>query len=418
MSTVLSAATRRTVVLEIAELAHDKYVFPVAGEQLAEMLRTRLERGDYDEISDSHELAATLTEELQATSGDRHWSVVYDPGRRAANVDPETEEDAAAMARWSVKARRRNFGFERVERLRGNIGYIDLREFVPSEYAGETAVAAMALVAHCAALVFDLRRNHGGYPSMVQLLTSYLLDAAPRHINTFFYRPTGEYQQFWTFPHVLGQRLPDVPVYVLISRATGSGAEEFAYNLKHMDRAILVGETTVGAAHPITLETVQESYYVRLPYGRPINPITDSNWEGTGVEPHIPVDQRQALQTAHLHALDRLADGCHDERRVRDLRWEAEIVKSLHEPVAVGEDTLARYAGDYGQRSFGLEEGALIYCHRAYDVSWSLTPMTETRFRLDDDVKFEFTVDEEGAVPAVLISYRDGRPDIRCARTA
>jgi hypothetical protein len=417
MSETLTPEIRQTVVLDLAKLAQEKYVYPEVGEELATSIRAKLEQGGFDEIVEAGELAMTLTEDLRALSNDRHWSVVYDPHRLPKYIDPETEEDEAQLAQWLARARRRNFGFEKVERLQGNIGYIDLREFAPSEHAGETAVAAMSFVANCDALIFDLRQNHGGYPSMVQLITSYLYDAEPRHINTFYYRPSDDYQQFWTFPHVPGRRLPEVPVYVLTSSATGSGAEEFTYNLKHMGRATLVGETTGGAAHPVTAETVQEHFHVRLPYGRPINPITQENWEGTGVEPHITVPQENALKTAHLHALEHLAENCEDEQRKRDLAWETETLESLYAPVTVGDATLARYAGHYGQRSFSVRDGALIYVHQANSIAWRLAPMTETRFRLGDDLKFEFLLDEQGTASGVKISYRDGRPDVTVART-
>jgi hypothetical protein len=417
MSETLTPELRQAVVLDLAKLAKEKYVYPEVGETLATSIRAKLEGGSYDEIVEAPELAMVLTEELRAQSNDRHWSVVYDPRRSPANIDPDTEEDEAQLAQWLARARRRNFGFEKVERLPGNIGYIDLREFAPSEHAGETAVAAMGFVANCDALIFDLRQNHGGYPSMVQLITSYLYDGEPRHINTFYYRPSNDHQQFWTFPHVPGRRLPEVPVYVLTSSATGSGAEEFAYNLKHMGRATLVGETTGGAAHPVTREVIQEQFIVALPYGRPINPITQENWEGTGVEPHTTVPQENALKTAHLHALAQLAENCDDEQRKRDLAWETETLESLYAPVTVGDATLARYAGHYGQRSFSLRDGALIYVHQANAIAWRLAPMTETRFRLHDDLKFEFLLDEQGAASAVTVSYRDGRPEITVART-
>ncbi len=418
MSEILTPAIRQAVVLEITKLAQEKYVYPDVGEKLARSIQAKLEQGGYDRITEPGELALTLTEDLQAASNDRHWGIAYDPQRSPKNVDPETEDDKTQLAGWLAQARRRNFAFEKVERLKGNIGYIDLRGFAPSEYGGETAVAAMGFVAHCDALIFDLRQNHGGYPSMVQLVTSYLLDPEPRHINTFYYRPTDNYQQFWTFPHVPGRRLTDVPVYVLTSHATGSGAEEFAYNLKQMERAILVGETTAGAAHPVTVAVVQEDFQVRLPYGRPINPITNENWEGTGVEPHITVPQEDALKTAHLHALAQLVEKCEDERQKRDLAWEAEIVESLYAPVNVGEATLARYVGHYGKRSFAVEDGLLTYIHQAYPVTWRLTALTETRFRLDEDLIFEFILDEQGTASAVIVFYRDGRPEITVARTA
>jgi hypothetical protein len=407
----------QAVVQDIVRLTKEKYVFPDVGEEIVKHILAKLEQGGYDAITDANELAITLTEDLRAISNDRHWSVIYDPRQAAAHIDPETEDDEAQLARWLEQSRRGNFGFEKVERLKGNIGYIDLREFAPSEYAGETAVAAMGFVAHCDALIFDLRQNHGGYPSMVQLITSYLLGPEPKHINTFYYRPTDDTQQFWTFPHVPGKRLPDVPVYVLTSQATGSGAEEFTYNLKHMERATIIGETTVGAAHPVTVEIVQEHFQVRLPYGRPINPITKENWEAAGVEPHIAVPQEEALRTAHLRALEQIVEKCKDDQHKRDLEWEMEIVKCLYAPVTVGESTLSCYVGQYGKRSFALENGTLKYMHQDYPVVWELVPMTETRFRLNEDVKFEFVLDEQGAISSVMIFYRDGRPQLTIAKT-
>jgi hypothetical protein len=418
MAETITAELCQAVVRDVARLAAEEYVYPDRGNQIAGEIRAKLARGGYDEIDKAGELAFNLTLDLRAISNDHHWSVVYDPHRAAENIDPETEDDEASLSRWLALARRRNFGFEKVERLRGNIGYIDLREFAPSEFAGDTAVASMAFVANCDAIIFDIRRCHGGYPSMVQLTTSYLFDPEPKHINTFYYRPSDDYQQFWTFPHVPGQRLPDLPVYVLTSQATGSAAEEFAYNLKHMGRATLVGETTVGAAHPVTVEIVQEHFQVRLPYGRPINPITKENWEGSGVEPHIPVPEEDALKTAHLRALEQLAETCRDDQQARDLAWESEIVESLYAPVHVEGAPLERYAGQYGERKFAVEDGALTYAHRAHPVAWQLTPMSEARFRLDEDLQFAFTLDEHGEASAVTISYRDGRPQVTVGRTA
>jgi hypothetical protein len=408
---------RKAVVQDIVKLTREKYVFPDIAVEIANHIQAKLDGGGYDDITDAAELALKLTSDLRESSNDRHWSVVYDPQHAVAHVDPEKEDNELQMARWLERSRRMNFGFERVERLKGNIGYIDLRQFAPSEYAGETAVAAMNFVSYCDALIFDLRKNHGGYPSMVQLIISYLLDPEPKHINTFYYRPSDETQQFWTFPHVPGKRMPDIPVYVLTSNATGSGAEEFVYDLKNMERAIIFGETTGGAAHPVTLEIVQEHFKVRLPYGRPINPITNENWEATGVEPHIVVPQEEALKSAHIFALEQLIEKCKDDQHKRDLAWEMEIVRSLFEPVAVDEATLLRYAGQYGNRSFAVEDGTLIYEHQDHPVRWQLTPMTETRFRLEEELKFEILLDEQGEASAVVITYRDDRPEVKVTKT-
>jgi hypothetical protein len=411
------AALRTTVIQKVVQLTREKYVHPDMGEEIASRMEAGLEAGDYDDVADERELAQRLTSDLRSMSSDGHWSVLYDPKGAAEQVDPETEPEEERLARYLRLARKTNFGFERVERLKGNVGYIDLRRFEPCEHGGATAVAAMNLVANCDALIFDLRQNHGGYPSMVQLITSYLVQAEPRHINTFYYRPSDDTQQFWTFPHVPGPRRPELPVYVLTSGATGSGAEEFAYNLRHMERATLVGETTAGHAHPVTKEIVQGAFAVRLPYGRPINPITGTNWEGTGVEPHIAVPAQDALKTAHLHAIERLAAECEDGPEREYLAWVAEIVESEYAPVVLDPADVARCAGEFGPRRFTVEDGDLVYGHRDLPASWKLLPMSRTRFRLDEDLKFEFLLDQEGQASAVQIDYRDGRPRVVAKRT-
>lgn len=408
---------RTAVIQDIVRLAREKYVDPEIGEEIASQIQTKLEDGEYDEITQESDLALRLTMDLRSISSDCHWSVAYDPKGAADQVDPENEIDEDRMARYLEMARKTNYGFERVERLKGNVGYIDLRRFDPSEYGGETAVAAMNFVANCDALVFDLRQNHGGYPSMVQLITSYLFDSKSRHINTFYYRPTDDTQQFWTFPHVPGKRRPDIPVYVLISSITGSGAEEFAYNLRYMERATLIGETTLGAAHPVTKEIVQRDFDVRLPYGRPINPVTGSNWEGTGVEPHIAVPAEDALKIAHLNAVERHTAKCQDENERYYLSWTAEIIESDYSPVMLDKTDLSRCAGEFGERRFLIENGDLFYGHQDFPESWKLLPMTKTRFRLDEDMKFEFILGEDGKASAIKIYYRDGRPEVIAGRT-
>ncbi len=411
------AQIRATVIQDVIRLAEEKHVYPEVGVKIAHQLQKRLEAGEYVDVADESTLALRLTLELRSISGDHHWSVTYDPKGAAEQVDPENEADESRMARYLEVARKTNYGFERVERLKGNIGYIDLRHFYPSEHGGETAVAAMNLVAHCDALIIDLRQNHGGYPSMVQLITSCLLDPRPRHINTFYYRPTNDTQQFWTLPYVPGKRRPDIPVYLLISSVTASGAEEFAYNLQHMKRATLIGETSAGAAHPVAKEIVQGTFDVRLPYGRPINPITGSDWEGTGVRPDIAVPAEEALKAAHLEAMGHLVAKCQDENESKSLTWMLDIVKADYSPVVPSEADLSRCAGEYGKLRFFVDSGGFFYGHQDLPESWRLLPMTKIRFRLDEDVKFEFVLGDDGGASAVKVSRRDGRPEVIIGRT-
>ena len=126
-------------------------------------------------------------------------------------------------------------------------------------------------------------------------------------MNDLWTRRTNSTEEFWTSPDVLGKKLPDdKPVFVLTSRRTFSGAEEFTYNLKNLKRATIVGETTGGGAHPVSGQRIDEHFIIGVPFARAINPITKTNWEGTGIEPDVKVPAAEALSTAQKLAAERL----------------------------------------------------------------------------------------------------------------
>ena len=60
---------------------------------------------------------------------------------RPFNVSPTGPE----LEQQRAFATKVNYGFEKVERLQGNIGYVDIRGFMPPEIGGETAAAAAEL---------------------------------------------------------------------------------------------------------------------------------------------------------------------------------------------------------------------------------------------------------------------------------
>lgn len=305
-----------------------------------------------------------------------------------------------------------NFGFYKVEWMEGNVGYIDFRRFSNARWAGATAIAAMNFLENCDALIFDLRQNGGGEPSMIQLLTSYLFDE-PQHINTFYIRPQNVTNQFWTQAYVPGRKLSKVPVFILTSSYTFSGAEEFTYNLKNMKRATIVGETTGGGAHP-----VMEVFFptlkvgIQVPMGRAINPITGTNWEGTGITPDIAVPQEKALKTAYLEAIKKIVEQTKDENKKQKLTWTVETMNALQNPAKVDVALLQKYAGKYETRTITLENGELFY-QREGRPKYKMIPMSQDTFVFDEIRYFrlKFNSDATGRVTEVVGMYNDGRSD-------
>lgn len=298
----IDATTRTQVIDTILKRLNDSYVFPEVAKKMEHSIRDRVAKKEYDQITSAKLFAMTLTKDLQAISNDKHLRVRYSHA-----AIPERGERREPTAEEREQRRRdltwMNHGFAKVERLRGNIGYLEFLNFLDEELGADTVAAAMNFVNGTDALIIDLRGNGGGNPRMVALICSYFFGSEPVHLNDLYWREGNRTDEFWTRKEVAGKRYLNKDVYVLTSKRTFSGAEEFTYNLKNLKRATIIGETTGGGAHPGGNFRVSEHFGMFVPTGRAISPITKTNWEGTGVTPDIAVPAEQALVVARLTAL-------------------------------------------------------------------------------------------------------------------
>jgi len=295
-STPLSA---REIVETTLALLRRNYVFADRAEQAAAAIEARLAAGEYDDL-DEAALAERLTAQLDGICADKHLRVRTMPPRmqRPPRPGPDRPEPETGHRGHPL-----NYGIFRVERLEGNVGYIDLRGVADPEEAGPAIAAAMQLVSGTYALIIDLRRNHGGSPLGVAFWCSYLFPDAGTHLSDIFHADTGETRQFWSLAWVPGPRYLDRPVYLLTSHETFSGGEDFCYTLQAQDRAQVIGETTGGGAHPTRTMPISETMAVSVPFARSVNPVTGTNWQGTGVVPDIAVPAAEAYDVAYGRAL-------------------------------------------------------------------------------------------------------------------
>ncbi len=259
---VLDTEAKLEVVTSISDILNKNYIFPETAQKMADYLNSQLQNGSYTDITDPMAFAEQMTKDLQSISNDRHLRVGYSPRQvqemremEKNKLSPE-EQDRIYFERLIGD----NFGFKKVEQLPGNIGYIDFRFFGPGDMIKDKVATAMAFVENCDALIFDMRYNGGGDPTGIQLICSYLFGEEPVHLNDLYYRPNDTLEEYWTLKEIKGKRMPNVPVYVLTSSYTFSGAEEFSYNLKNLKRATIVGETTGGGAHPGGTQIVNDDF--------------------------------------------------------------------------------------------------------------------------------------------------------------
>jgi len=297
----IDAAERKKVIDGISDELKKAYVEPTVAQQMIDALNAHEAKGDYNSISDGDAFAAQLTKDLQAVSHDLHLRVDFNPFKMPPRREPSPEDET----RFHEQMEHDNCAFEKVEILPNNIGYIKFNGFMDASFCGQTVVAAMGFVAHTDAVIFDMRQNGGGQPAMVALIASYLFDH-PTHLIDIYNRQEDSTTQNWTASYLPGPRLAKQPVFVLTSKRTFSGAEEFAFDLKTQKRATIVGETTGGGAHPVSGHSVADYFMIGVPFAKSLDPVTKKNWEGTGVEPDVKVPADDALTTAEKLALEKI----------------------------------------------------------------------------------------------------------------
>ena len=405
----LTSKDQGAIIDSISKAMDEIYVFPDVAREMEKLIRKKHKDGEYKALATLPEFAQQLTEDLRSISRDKHLAVRPLPPRPEGQTSLSPEEE---KRHYIARAKKRNFNFKKIEILSGNVGYLKLDSFVDAGISGKTAVAAMNFLANSQALIFDLRENGGGSPSLIQLISSYLFDE-PVHLNSFYIRKTGETKQFWTQANVEGSKLTDIPVYVLTSKFTFSGAEEFTYNLKNMKRGTIVGETTGGGAHPVEFHAF-ESYNVGLsvPFGRAVNPITKTNWEGTGVEPDISVPSQDAFLVAHMEILKKLKDACEDEQEKVELQWHLDGLAAKKEPFELKKEELSAYTGSYGPRRILLKDAGLFY-QRENRPEFYMIPMKKDWFMFEELEYFriEFRRDDAGRVMEIVGHYDNGDSD-------
>jgi tetratricopeptide (TPR) repeat protein len=291
----LNADFKKETISQLSELINDHYVFPDIAKKTGAHLKKLLKEGYFDKYKDMDSFAAALTEEVQSINKDKHMRIRPVPPYVAPQNSPDRMIEQ--KLRRISRSRSNNGGFVEAKKLEDNVGYLDLRGFAGPDLGAPLADSYMKLLSTADAIIIDLRKNGGGSPHMVQYLCSYFFDQKV-HLNSLYWRQGDRTDEFWTLDKVNGKKLPDVPLFVMTSDYTFSGAEEFAYNMQTQKRATLVGQTTGGGANPGGTFPINESLGVFIPTGKAINPITKTNWEGVGVVPEIKASPEETMDKA------------------------------------------------------------------------------------------------------------------------
>jgi retinol-binding protein 3 len=287
-----------------------QYVLTNNIDKITAALSTLKVSNEYKQVTTHKKLASVLAKTIREFDG--HFSVLWS--------DPLAEtKQSKDYEGWFPMLSRKNSGFNKVEILKGNIGYIDFWGFDHlNESSKAKAKAVMTFVEDTDAVIFDLRKNGGGSAVMIQFISShFFIDKT--HLNSFYNRKTEEFSEFWTFDDIEGKIRPNVPIYILTSDFTFSAAEEFAYNFQNLKRATVIGESTGGGANPIYLFDLGHGFRASIPISKAVNPISKTNWEGIGVQPDIVIDAEDAFDHAYEMALKTIKAKIKNQYQLKEL---------------------------------------------------------------------------------------------------
>ncbi|MCB0727561.1 MAG: S41 family peptidase [Ignavibacteriae bacterium] len=409
---LLTDSDKESAVNSISRMLYENYIFPEMSLKMENYIKLKLSEHKYDSVSDPVQFAEQLTNDLQSVSKDKHIRVQYNPDQIRQMKKHNLTNDEEITQEYIDQLKTVNYFFKKVEILNGNIGYIDFRQFGPGDQIKDKVASVMGFVENCDALIFDMRYNGGGDPTGIQVISSYLFGDEPVHLNDLYYRPNDTTEEFWTLKDIKGKRMPDVPVYVLTSSFTFSGAEEFSYNLQNLKRATIVGETTGGGAHPGGMNIVDDNFLMFVPVGRAINPISKTNWEGTGVSPDVEINSTKALIKAQILALEKIKQNSANEKEKQNSDWLIESLSATLEDVNISPDLYKKYSGVYGERKIYFENGKLYY-QRSGRQKFEMTPMSEDTFMISEIgfFRLKFVSDSSGNISEVIGLYSDGHTD-------
>ncbi len=295
---LIDASFQPELVLDMAKILLENYCFPENLVGMQEAIQQAISSGEILHISDRKTLAAVLTAGVQGALNDPRLTVSYEP-----NYTPITPPALQALPTEQLIRLIRNT--VKLELMDNNIGYLRIDRIIGQETGAKLGRLLhdniWKKVAHTSAMIFDLRFSTAGEISGVPYIISYFSDSEPLlHVDTIYERPTNSTKEIWTMPSLLGERYGKrKELIVLISKRTTGAAEAVAYILKHLKRAIIVGERSAGGSVKVEKLRVGDSgFYMTVPVARSVNPVTGESWEVTGVSPSVNINPKEGIAKA------------------------------------------------------------------------------------------------------------------------
>ena len=400
------AVNINVLIDSLNKVLNSHYVFPEKAKNISAYIALQLKQNAYSkELQNPQRLAEKLQNDITKIHQDPHMHINYDPGFHVLQyLAPTKEEINQTKKYWKEN----NYAFTKVEILPGNIGYFTFNVFVDDiESAKPTIASALWFLSNTSAIIIDLRENYGGSPEMVSQIESYFF-GVKTHMNDLINRSAKDTTFFYADPTKADSLNLLMPVYILTSHNTFSGGEDFSYGMQKVDRAVIVGETTGGGAHPQMPFSVGQGFVISVPFARSLNPVTKTDWEGTGVIPDVKASAQNALLTARELIFKNQMLAAKGEKEKYKAEFYLHTVLLEKETQNPPLNNLSELTGSYPDVTIYLDKGKLL-CRNNDDKTVSeLKQIADNRFKIDKNAQIEFFKNTSGQFSSIKIYLSDG----------
>lgn len=293
----LSKKEINDITSQIPELILEHYVLEERKAPIADAFSKLLGSKKYLNLNNPDSLAQVLSNDLREIGNDRHLYVNYvKPSEIKKEVDWDIWEKEERILEQKL-----NFGFTEAKILEGNIGYIKIVNFMHPQRGMQTAVATMKFTENTRGLIIDIRGNGGGYGGLMKYILNHYFDGGPTHISTTLHSEKDKFpDREYSSDLVYGKLRVNTPLYIITDARTGSASEFFAYTLQSFGKAKIVGQASGGAAHMNSYYPLSKNFKISISTAAPINPITGTNWEHSGVIPDYEINNDPINKTLEL----------------------------------------------------------------------------------------------------------------------
>lgn len=384
----------------------DNYIIPDKAQLIKKTLLSQLKKEAYNFLTtEPQKLAKKIQADIYNIHRDPHMQLDYNPdwpGHSQVNYKPSEEE----IIQSRIFEKEINYLFKKVEVLPGNIGYLQFDGFVKHIKEAKPIIAsALGFLANTSAIIIDLRGNGGGEPEMVSQLESYFFKEKT-HMNDIVNRSNKDTTFYYADPAKTDGLTLSMPLYILSSKKTFSAAEDFSYAMQQAKRATIVGEVTGGGAHPMMPFSVGQGFVISVPFARSLNPVTNTDWEGTGVIPDFKVEATKALTKAQELIFRERQKTAETKEEKQKQEYLINLLHVNGDLSSLPLNEFYKFVGTYGPLVI-YREGNKLFCNITGTIT-ELAHISKNLFVLDGGAQIEFIKDSKGTYSMARLFVKNG----------